>query len=254
MVDTVETQVPMNFSSLKTDLKEIFDRGGDSSMSDRLAGRYINAAEVHIVNYIGSMKCLENEDTITTTASSGSLTFPVNVEEVISIRDTSNKRPLAWVEKEEWNRYIVDPTNSSGSPYAWTQFGYDRRTNAESPSAETGGIKVTLWPTPSTAMSLAYDCILKPGYMIEESDQPVLPMDYHYGILQIGLMLAGPYDVGNRTFETHSRMAMQWLDGMRRKERRDLSGNLKFQGREVANRMSRGRVVPLTRNAQLFGR
>jgi len=253
MVDTVEIQDPMTLGELKEDLKEMFDRGGDSSLDDRLAGRLLNAAEVFIVNFIGAPKCLEHTDTIVTTASDKDLTFPVNVEDITNIWDDDNIRQLDFIEKRDWSAFITRPEYSSGSPYAWTKWGFVRRTNQESPSEPFGALQVQIWPVPTTAYTLNYDCILRPGYMNNDSDFPVLPIDYHWGILQVALMNAGQYDIGVGEQKRHERMAMMWLNEMRRKERRDLAGDLRFIGRDEFSRRQRRRGVPLTRRAQLYG-
>lgn len=251
MADTIEIQDPMQLSELRSVLKEVFDRGGDSSLSDSLSNHYLNSAEVYIVKFIGAPKCLEHGDTIS--VSSEDFTFPANVNNIVQIWDEANRRPLVKVDKFTWNDYITDPSVTSGSPVAWTQWGFSRRTNTESPSQNYGGLKVKFWPVPSSATTLNCDVILKPGTMIFDSDFSVLPPDYHYGLIEVALMLMGPYDIGQKAYAQHRDMAMQWLNEIRRDERRDVGGNMKLVSVENHAMRSNSNRVPLTRLDQLSG-
>lgn len=253
MADTVEIQSPFNFSDLKSDFLAIIDRGGDSSMDSSLAGKYLNAAEQYICSRIGAPKFLEHSDTIDTTADSPELIFPVNVKDVVKLMDKTNMHALSYYDAQKWNDYIVDPTNSSGIPLAWTKWGYVRRTNAESPSQPYGAMKVKLWPTPTEVLTLDYDCILRPGSMVSDSDFPVIPMEWHFGLIQVAIMIAGPRDVGVRTFREYAEMAERWLREIIRADRRDLAGNPRLTPGEEHRRKSRKSATPLSRFNQLYG-
>ncbi len=251
--DTVELQSPSDFLTLQTDFLAIIDRGGDSSMGNSLAGKYLNAAEQLICSRIGAPHFLEYSDTITCTANSPDLTFPVNVKDVTMMFDKANMGQLTFIDAQKWNAYIVDPTNSTGEPVSWTKWGYSRRTNAESPSQPYGAMKAKVWPTPTSATVLDYDCVLRPGFMISDSDHPVVPSEWHFALIQVAIMIAGPRDVGVRTFQEYSRMAEIWLREIVRSERRDLSGNIRFTPREEHIAKSRRKATPLTRMNQLYG-
>ena len=253
MPDTTEVLVPLNFGTLKSTVKSILDRGGDSATSDTLAGMWVNAAEKFICSEIGAPHFLQYEDSFTLAASDNTETLPVNVKEVTSVYDKANLHQLVYVAKEKWNAFITDATNGTGTPGAWTKWGYTRRTNTESPSAEYGQLQLAVWPTPRSSVTLSYDCILRPGCMVFDSDMPVVPIEYHYGLIQMALMNAGPYDIGVKAFQQNSQLAMMWLRSIIRSERREMQGNQKFIHVAEWRRRAGARANPLTRYDQLYG-
>ena len=245
--------LPINFGSLKTFVATILDRGGDSVLADGLAGLYVNAAEVFISSKIGAPSFLEHSDTITGDANDDDLTFPLQVSKVVSIIDQSNNHQLTWVDRARWNSVIVNPAIATGIPTRWTQWGYNRRENVGSPSQPYGQIKVKVFPTPTSAMTWNYDCILRPGTMVLDTDFPVLPPEFHYGIIEVALMHAGPYDIGMRAFREHREMAMDWVGEIVRAERRNMAGNQRIIAREEDVKSKKRRAYPLTRAEQLNG-
>ena len=253
MPDTVEVLSPMNFGTIKGLVRQILDRGGDSTTSDTLAGVWVNAAEKFICSEIGQPSFLQYSDSFTLAGGDGTETLPVNVKDVTSIYDKSNLHKLTYVSREIWNAYVVDPTNGTGIPGAWTKSGYTRRTNTESPSREYGQLEITVWPCPSSSITLNYDCALRPGCMVLDSDMPVIPIEYHYGLIQVALMNAGPYDIGVKAFQQNSQLAMRWLRSAIRSERREVQGNQRFMHVAEWNRRRGTRANPLTRYAQLHG-
>jgi len=253
MANAMENPTGYNFGQLKDLLRQIIDRGGDSVSSDSLAGYYLNAAENYVVLFVGNPSWLNHTDTFTTTANSEDVTLPVNVKDVSIVYDQTNQFALSYMESYLWSNYIVKPSNSTGTSLAWTKMGYERRDNTGSPSQAYGALKIKLWPVPTSAVTLNYECVLRPGTMVADSDHPVLPTEFHPGLLEVALWHSGSFDIGTRAYREHAQLAQQWLGEIRRSERRQVAGNLHFVPREEQRRRSRTAATPLTRRAQLYG-
>lgn len=251
MANEVEVLKPMNFGTIKDLVGQVKDRGGDSSTSDTLRGVWVNAAEKFVCSEIGAPHFLEYTDTIVASSGSNDLTFPVNVKEVVSLYDKSNLHALVLLERAKWDSYIVDPSKTTGLPAVWTKWGYSRRANTESPAQEYGQFQVSVWPTPSSDTTLSYTCILRPGCMVHDSDFPVVPIEYHYGLVQLALMMAGPHDIGVKAYAQNRELAMMWLRTAIRADRRNMSGNDQMVHVASHSRRNRSRDVYLTRRGQL---
>jgi len=243
MTDTVEQQSPHSFSSLKAYLKEIISRGGDSDFDDGLAGLYINAAEKQLIDEIGVAPFLRISDSLIIPAGTSEVTMDINITDVSSFRNNSEARPLRYVERERWNEEIVDATSESGgNPDCWTKYGYSRRTNTGSPSQPYGALKVHFYPAPGSDFTVQYDAVLAAGCMVEEDDFPVVPIRYHFGLIELAAHLAGAYGLGSKAFEQHERIAMRWIRNAVVAERRSLPGNQRFVPGEYVRARSRRRL------------
>ena len=252
MSDVVEQQDPHNFASLKAYLKEIISRGGDSDMDDDLAGVYVNAAEKFLVDEIGMAPFLNVSDTLTLPGGDSEYTMDLNIRDVYSFRDESNLRPLAFIERNLWNLTVTAAdSGGGGQPSIWTKFDYARRTNVGSPAQPYGAIKVHFYPAPGSDTVLQYDAQLKAGCMVLDSDFPVVPIEYHFGLIEIAALHAGAYDFGSKAFQQHERLAMKWVRNAVRAERRSIQGNPRLMAREEVNRIARANTNPLTRMRQL---
>lgn len=256
MSDTVERLDPYSFKTLKDTMLEVISRGGDGSLGtsgDALAGKYLNAAENFICMKIGAPWFLQHSDTETLSAGDEDVTFPINVADVVDIWDAANIQKLSYMDRSNWNSYVVKPSSATGNPAVWTKWGYTRRDNSASPSTEYGQMKIKVWPVPTGSFTLNYDCILRPGTMFNDTDQPVIPIEWHFGLIQVAIMLAGPRDIGIRTYREYAELAREWVRDITREDRRNLSGNLRLIPREEDRRRTRGYGAPLTRRAQLYG-
>ena len=251
-----EAQEPLSFGNLKTIVKNMVDRGRDSTLDDTLVGQAINGAEQYICAELGGhARFLEDTMEVELTAGSADYTFPVNVEQVVSLVDRSNVWKLKWVDRERFNAYIVDASFSQGQPIYWTQFGYVRRTNVESPDDQYGALKIQVAPQPTSSMSLYADVILRPGTMIEDTDFPVMPIQYQWGLQTWAACFLGPRDIGQKSFAQNERLATRWLSTIIRGENRKLSGNQKMVAREEHERLAgqSASISPPTRFGQLYG-
>lgn len=251
-----ESQEPLSFGQLKTAVKNMVDRGRDSTLDDTLVGQAINGAEQYICDYLGgNARFLADTEAITLTAGSPDYTFRVQVDQVISLVDRSNVWKLKWIDRERFNAYVVDASFSQGQAIYWTQFGYERRTNAESPDQQYGALKIQVTPEPTSAVTLYADEILRPGTMIFDTDYPVVPIQYQWGLQAWSSYFLGPRDVGRKSFEQNARVAQQWLDNINRAEIRKLSGNQKMVAREEHERLAgqSASISPPTRFGQLYG-
>jgi hypothetical protein len=254
-------QMPTSFAQLKVQLGHAIDRGGDSQLDDTLKGQLLNAAEQHICAELGGYAYfLEATGEIVlpigqspTAEENGVLVLSSQVANVISFRDEANRRQLEKVDRERWNAFITDPTATTGPPLAWCQFGYIRRTNAESPGMPYGQIKIRFWPVPSADHTLNYDYILKPGAMQYDDDYPVIPISFHFVLLEVASWFAGAYDIGNAAMQKHMQLAQVLMATLRRDAIRmkSMPGNVGFIPGEVHARNA-GPAFP-TRANQLSG-
>ena len=251
-----EVQDPLSFGDLKTDLADMLERGRDSTLSDRILGRAVNAAEQHICNELGGYaKFLQDTETITIPANETEYTFRTQVKDVISLRDTANLWKLAYVDREMFNNSIVSASFSTGDPLYWTKFGYERRSNQESPQQQYGQFKIELTPQTTGDKTLEADEILRAGYMVDDEDMPVVPSEYHWDLLEVAASHLSPRVVGQKAFSEFRELAARAVERIRRAEIRDLAGNQRIVPREAYERAS-GRnstVTPPTRFAQLYG-
>ena len=247
-----ESHVPMCFETLKDLLGQMYARGGDSDLSETLRGVWINGAEKFIVSRCGAPKWLQCVKTIELAAGETEYNLPISVQDVRSISDRGNIRQLSYVDRDRWSSYIVDPSQVTGTPLSWTKFEYVRRDNTGSPESAYGQIVAHFWPEPSGATTLYADCQLRPGAMVYDSDFPVVPSEYHFGLLELALMYSGAYDIGTKAYAQHRDMAMQWLAEVVRAERRDLAGNLRMVPREEHTRRqgASAPIGPPTRRGQ----
>lgn len=255
MADTVEIQDPMNFGTLKALVRQVMDRGGDSAMDDTLSGRYVNAAEAYICARLGAPHFLNHTDTLTVSASTETVTLPVNVADVFDIRDEGNVRALEYCPHSQWSSFIVDATETQGTPLAWTKFAYQRRLNTESPSEPAGALILQFWPVPTSDTTLNYDCSLRPGTMIDDTDHSVLPIQYQHGLVEGALFFGSGFDIGTRAYAQHRDMFQAWVAEMVRAEHRNLGGNERMiPGIEFRRRhRSAAPIAPPTRRSQLSG-
>lgn len=251
-----EAQDPLSFGDLKTAVKNTVDRGRDSTLDDTIVGQAINGAEQFICAELGgSARFLEDTIEITLSSGSSDFTFPVNVDQIISLVDKENVWKLEWLDRERWNAFVVNAGFSTGTSLYWTRFGYVRRTNTESPNDQYGALKIQVTPQPTGDVSLFADVILRPGTMVDDNDFPVLPIQYQWGLQTFGAYFLGPRDIGQKTFTQNERLAQQWLAAMKRGEIRQLSGNQRLMPREEYERLAgqQSTITPPTRFAQLRG-
>ncbi len=255
-------QIPTSFAQLKVMLGHAIDRGGDSQLDDTLKGQLLNAAEQYICSELGGdAYFLEATSEIVlpigqspTAEADGVLVLSAQVANVLSFRDESNLRPLGKVDRERWNSFITAPGATTGPARAWCQFGYIRRTNAESPGMPYGQIKIRFWPIPSADQTLNYDYILKPGAMQYDDDYPVIPISFHFALVEVASWFAGAYDIGATAMQKHQQLAGVLMTGLRRDAIRmkAMTGNTGFIPGEVHARNA-GSAFP-TRANQLAGR
>lgn len=251
-----EVQDPISFGDLKIDLKDMIDRGRDSTINDRILGRVLNGAEQFICNRLGGFaKFLEDTEEITLTGGSTTYTFRPSVKKVISIRDENNVWRLEWIDRERFNAYLVNPAFQTGSPLFWTDFGFVRRTNAESPQQQYGQLKIEVSPQPASDTTAFVDEILRAGFMVDDTDFPVMPAEYHWGLLNVAAWMLGPRDVGNKAYTQFREVAREWLENIMRGEIRNLAGNQRIVPREDFERRSGANpsITPPTRFNQLWG-
>lgn len=246
---------PFTFGELKTRLGQVVDRGRDSAMDDAQLGQYINDAEQWICIEVGnSAYWLEKTDSINLVSGENTVNLPLQVARVISVREESEYRALVWMDRQRYLAYIVNPTVTTGSPLYWTTFEPTRRENVESPSQPYGQLQMHLWPTADNDHTLQYDAVVRPGDMVDDSDMPIIPIQYHRGLLETAAWFAGAYDVGNKTFAQHEKLASIWIASIKRDCIRHLAGNQRMIPREeYERRMARPITAPPTRIGQLRG-
>ncbi len=251
-----EVQDPISFGDIKAAVKNMTDRGRDSTLDDTIVGQAINGAEQFICLELGgNAKFLEDTESITIPANTTGYTFRASVKDIISIRDEGNVWKVQEIDRERWNSYVVDPAFHTGSALFWTRFGFTRRTNEESPAQQYGQLKIEVTPAPTSETTLVVDEILRPGFMVDDEDMPVLPAEYHWGLQEWSAYFLGPRDIGRKSFEQHERLANLWLTSIRRSEIRNLAGNQRFIPREGHDRLagSNAAISPPTRLGQLYG-
>jgi hypothetical protein len=243
---------PYTFLSLKNQLRTRIDRGGDSEMGDALAGQFINQAEQFILAELGPAWFINSSSSFVIPANTYEYSMPATVDDVISLRDEGNLVPLIYIEKAKWNAYITDPDYQTGQPTAWTKFDFVRST--DSPAAAYDQIKIQVTPTPSTAFTLYYDAVLRAGYMVDDTDLPIIPTNFHGCLLAAACMLAGQVDVTSEFYQVSRDLFRTLFRGLRRRARQELSGNPTFVPREThERRLNKNSLVPPTRRQQLFG-
>lgn len=249
-------QDPLSFGELKTLLGQMIGRGGrDSAMADSLRGHLINAAEQYVNEELSSSAYwLEATGTLTIPANTSVVTADQNVRDIVNIRDEGNVRALQYMDREAWNKYITDATDVTGPPLAWTKHGYSRRDNTETPDEPYGQLQVAIWPVPTGETVVQTDVMLRAGHMVDDSDLPILPISMHWGLLQVACWFAGPYDVGNKAFAQHERLAGVWMATMRRGAVRNMAGSPRLVPGEEHRRGAAVSLTPPTRAAQLIGR
>jgi len=251
-----EAQDPLSFGDLKTAVKNTVDRGRDSTLDDTIVGQAINGAEQFICAELGgSARFLADTIEVELTGGSPDYTFPVNVDQVISLVDKANVWKLEWLDRERFNAFVVDASYNKGQSLYWTQFGYVRRTNQESPNDQYGALKIQVTPQPTSSVSLWADVMLRPGTMVDDEDFPVVPIQYQWGLQTWSAYFLGPRDIGQKAFQQNERLARQWLDTIKRGEIRMLSGNQRMLPREEYERLAgqKSTITPPTRFAQLYG-
>uniref|UniRef100_A0A6M3IT43 Uncharacterized protein n=1 Tax=viral metagenome TaxID=1070528 RepID=A0A6M3IT43_9ZZZZ len=255
MANVTELQYGKSFSELKALVVKIVDRGGDSVIDTSLAGDYVNFAEQYISGEVGAPYWLGEDQSLTVPASTSEVTMEANVEDVQSIRDEENNRFLSYMDRDRFDAFIVNHSDTSGTPLRWTKYGYNRRTNVESPATAMGGIKLQFWPVPSSATTLKATVQLIPGMMVNDSDYPAMPPQWHMAIVEWAAHFAGAYDIGSKAYREHFQLAMRWLLTIKRRQWRNLAGNQRFIGREEYMRRHGGSapIAPPTRLSQLQG-
>ena len=251
-----EIQDPLSFGDLKDTVKNVVDRGRDSTLDDTIVGTFVNGAEQYICNELGgNARFLEDTEAITLTSGSPDYTFRTQVDQVISLVDKSNVWKLEYVERERFNAFVVDASFTTGSSLYWTRFGYERRTNQESPQQQYGAVKIQDTPQPTSDVTLYADEILRAGYMVDDEDMPVLPSQYHFALVEVAAWFASARDVGSKAFREHQMLAQIHLQNIKRAEIRKMSGNDVMLPREKYERLAGGKatITPPTRFAQLRG-
>lgn len=244
---------PYAFLSLKTQLRERIDRGGDPEMSDEQAGLFVNQAEQMILAELGPSWFTETTSSIVIPGGTFRYTMPANVDDVVSIRDEGNLVPLIYLDRAKWNAYITNPSYLTGQPTAFTKHGFVQAT--DSPAAAFDQIQIEVTPTPTSDFTLQYDAILRAGYMVDDADLPIIPTNFHGCLLVGACMLAGSVDVTTQFYQVNERLFGIFMKGLRARNRRELSGNPTFVPREYHEaRIGGNSMVPPTRRQQLFGR
>lgn len=249
-----ERSEPLSFGNLKDLTFEIVNRGRDGGQSEDIKGHCVNAAEQYICTELGGdCPFLNTVEEIIVPASTGEYTFSEQVRDVRTIRDETNRRTIAYVIRERWNAYIGDPEATTGPPIAWTKKEYIRRTNAESPNEPYGRLTAEFWPMPTDDHTLFVDEMLRPGHMVYDGDLPVLPTQWHQGLVHLAAVYGSTQDVGSKAYQENSRLADMWIRAMRRETQREMAGSQHFVTREEYERRRSGsRVGPPTRLGQLL--
>lgn len=139
-------------------ISEVLEHQFSESKYKPLVSRWLNEAQRRLV-IESELRTQEESESITTEANVATLTLPTNYGRFIDLYNTETKESL-----EPLTPHDIDnvPT-STGRPYAF---------------AIIGGT-VTLYPTPDGAYPLALRYWKLPEDMVNESDTPSIPVQYH---------------------------------------------------------------------------
>lgn len=175
--------------------------GGETSetLSDTRILRFINQSYLELASQY-SFDQLGSSTTITT--SSGTATYELSVDTVLSIddiTDTTNDTKLYPMNDRQYNRYTQGSTQS-GTPQYWyiSGVGSNNRWN------------ITLWPTPAGTYSLTVDFTRKPAELVltPTATSTIIPEQWDdsiiYRAVSRGWMMLGDPDVAG----TWRQMAM----------------------------------------------
>lgn len=138
--------------------------------------RAINQWHRRILRRPGFARLLRDRQlSFTSTAGTHTYSFPSSVARIIHITDTDAheqklvRRDLAWLR-------TADPgLSTAGNPEAYINLG----------RALTGLLQVQLWPTPQGAYTYTLDYTAQLADMTEDSEEPLLPLDFHE-VLSLG--------------------------------------------------------------------
>lgn len=142
--------------------QEVTEAYGSSSTTDKaIAYRAINRA-VKILARKGRWPFFRLEDQLLTTVSgTATYTLQSTVKRVDFIHLRNPTRKLKMVDLRTLRIAYPNDTSITGTPLFWREVNYDG--NAD-------GYKITLFPTPDSALSLYYDCDTYPQDLVDKSD------------------------------------------------------------------------------------
>lgn len=175
------------FSALTDDALSVADEatGSGSTQARTLIQAGINESYSEIAA-ARDWETLKTDVGVTTATGTMEYT-PVNsgsvarIRRIISVIDETNNNLLEEVTEKNFNTvYPYVSTSSSanqGSPRLWFISGYDSNND----------VKIKVYPVPNSVMTLRVKHFFEPLALTSDTDKPLIPDQFHYGLEYKGL-------------------------------------------------------------------
>lgn len=131
----------------------------------------------------------------------GTSTFTLAVSAVARVWETTNDRELAWLSIAEYRSIAPDPDEFQGTPTHVVFRGFE----------SDGDWLGELYPQPSSVIAYSADTELYIADLTGDSDEPLLPEDFHY-LLELGATMD---EMGKMDDSRYMVMSAEYQEGLR---------------------------------------
>lgn len=146
----------------------------DSTTSARLTG-FLNQRQRRILSIPGLQHLRYTTTTFPSVASTADYTIS-SLASVKRITDTANQRVLYELSPQDYRLYDPNPITDTPEAFVWRK------------TTNTGAVTITLYPTPSAAVTYTVDGDALITDLSSNSDTPALPLDFH-DLLLLGALM-----------------------------------------------------------------
>jgi hypothetical protein len=168
----------MKFGELQDEITRRMDDDQGAIATSGQVGRWVNQA-IRSLARIGSWPFLRTSATISTVATTRSITLPEGVARPLTLQHQSGTKEFLFYRSFRWvNLNYPDETIGFSSPEYWTEGGI-----IQSAATAKAQRRILVVPTPNAAYNLTFTYVATPTDLTNDEHYPLLPDDFDEAIV-----------------------------------------------------------------------